>query len=152
MLPARQPRSARWGALLIAGALVLSVPAPALASGGANKMEKRMLNLVNNARKDHGLSPVRMGASMRKKARRHSVRMSNRGSLFHTSCLSCVSPKPYRSLGENVAMAGTVRRAHQNLMRSSAHRRIILCGCFKRVGIGVVRRNGRVWVTQRYWG
>lgn len=149
---ARRSLSARWGAFLLAGMLVLGIPSPALAAKGAPKLERRLLVLANRARDNHGLAPLRMGPGMRKKARKHSLHMARRQTLFHVDCLSCVSPKPYRALGENVAMGTKLRRIHRALMRSRSHRRNILCGCFKRAGTGVARGGGRIWVTQRFWG
>lgn len=149
---ARRSLSARWGALLLAGVLVLGIPSPALAAKAAPKLERRLLVLVNKARENHGLAPLRMGPGMRRKARKHSLRMARRRTLFHVDCLSCVSPKPYEAIGENVAMGSRLRQIHRALMRSPTHRRTILCGCFRRAGMGVARGGGRIWVTQRFWG
>jgi uncharacterized protein YkwD len=41
-------------------------------------------------------------------------------------------------VGENLAIASTVRSGHQSLMQSDSHRNTILDNEFRRVGIGVV--------------
>mgnify|MGYP001393192496 FL=1 len=45
---------------------------------------------------------------------------------------------PYTTVGENLAIASTVRSGHQSLMQSDSHRNTILDNEFRRVGIGVV--------------
>jgi uncharacterized protein YkwD len=37
-------------------------------------------------------------------------------------------------------------------MRSTVHRSNILRAGYRRIGIGVVRRNGRYWVTEIFYG
>jgi uncharacterized protein YkwD len=45
---------------------------------------------------------------------------------------------PYKTVGENLAIASTVRSGHQSLMQSDSHRKTILDNEFRYVGIGVV--------------
>ena len=45
---------------------------------------------------------------------------------------------PFTTVGENLAIASTVRSGHQSLMQSDSHRNTILDNEFRRVGIGVV--------------
>ena len=45
---------------------------------------------------------------------------------------------PFTTVGENLAIASTVRSGHQSLMQSESHRNTILDNEFRRVGIGVV--------------
>jgi uncharacterized protein YkwD len=45
---------------------------------------------------------------------------------------------PFTNVGENLAIASTIRSGHQSLMQSDSHRNTILDNEFRRVGIGVV--------------
>ena len=54
--------------------------------------------------------------------------------------------------GENVGMAGTVRRIHRLFMGSASHRSNILRSGFGHAGIGVVSKGGRVWATVMFYG
>jgi uncharacterized protein YkwD len=45
---------------------------------------------------------------------------------------------PFTNVGENLAIASTIRSGHQSLMMSDSHRNTILDNEFRRVGIGVV--------------
>ena len=45
---------------------------------------------------------------------------------------------PFTNVGENLAIASTIRSGHQSFMQSDSHRNTILDNEFRRVGIGVV--------------
>lgn len=138
-------------ALLASAVLVTPVATPE-AIAKPTPREKKLLQLVNKARRNQSVGPLRMKEDLRKKAHRHSVRMSKQGRIFHHSCLSCLPSGDWSAVGENVAKAKTLRKAHRALMRSSGHRANILCGCYKRAGMGVAKRAGWVYVTQIFLG
>ena len=76
--------------------------------------------------------------------------MAESGRLFH-SCLTCRRASGSSSaLAENVGVGDTLKAVHQALMASSSHRSNILSKAYNRVGVGVVRRGGRMWVTQLF--
>jgi hypothetical protein len=52
--------------------------------------------------------------------------------------------------GENVAFHENAEGAHRGLMNSPRHRDNILSPEFNAVGVGVVRRDGLLWVTQDF--
>lgn len=112
-----------------------------------------MLRLINRARAWRGIPKVKLWGKLTKKARKHSIHMAEEGAIFHSACLPCQSPNDnWRALGENVARAPWIRGVHKKLMRSAAHAANILCSCFKRVGLGIVRSSGQTYVTQLFWG
>lgn len=137
---------------LLASAFLSTPPATTQASAAPTAKETKLLQMVNAARAKHGVRALKMNEDLRKKAHRHSVRMSKQRRIFHHSCLSCLASGNWSRIGENVAKARTVRQAHQALMRSSAHRDNILCGCYRKAGMGVVKRAGWFYVTQIFLG
>ncbi len=138
-------------ALLLSAALVTAAAAPG--AEAATKAERRLFRMINAARADRGLSTLKLAPGITDSAHRHSKRMANKGRIFHHACLPCAFPqKTYRSLGENVGVGGGVKAVHRALMNSDGHRANILCTCFRKVGVGVVRRDGRSWVTEMFWG
>lgn len=140
-------------ALALAAALVASPMLAGRAEAKITGKERRLASIVNRARESRGLGPLKLNGKMTRKAHRHSVTMASHRTIFHSSCLTCHSPKPtMHAMGENVARAGGLKAAHRNLMRSSSHRNNILCSCYKAMGIGVVKRGGKVYVTQIFWG
>jgi hypothetical protein len=58
-----------------------------------------------------------------------------------------------RVIGENVAFAGTVRDAHENLMASPSHRGNIVSEKFTEIGLAVLTDEANhVWVTEVFSG
>ena len=117
--------------------------------------ERAMVRLVNRSRRNHGLSALRISWKLSRAAHRHSARMARRGRLYEHSCLSCLLNSydvKWRIGGENVGYGSTLRGIHRAMMRSNIHRSNILRSGYRRVGIGVVRRNGRYWVTEIFYG
>src|SRR5205807_176088 len=104
---------------------------------------------INLARERHGRKPLRISpARVASVPRRHNTRMARAGSLFH-SCLSCLLRRfGWSRVGENVGFSPTVRTMARAFMRSPPHRENVLCRCFTRIAVGVVRSGGRLWVTE----
>lgn len=137
---------------LIASALLSTPAATPEASAAPTAKERKVLELVNKARDNRELRTLSMDEKLRRKAHRHSVRMSKEGRIFHHSCLSCLASGDWNTIGENVAKAKTIQKAHRALMRSPGHRQNILCGCYRKAGMGVAKRGGWFYVTQIFLG
>ena len=112
-------------------------------------MERRGHGMVNAARSSHGLPGLRLSSALSKRAHRHSAHMAESGRLFH-SCLDCRRGSGSRALAENVGVGDTLKVVHRALMDSSSHRANILNKSYDRVGVGIVRRGGRTWITQLF--
>jgi uncharacterized protein YkwD len=136
---------------MAAGILVAGGPAASPVQATTTS-EEDLFALVNQARNNRDRPPLRLGQSLSHKAHRHSARMADAGSIFHHSCLSCLVLSDWDAIGENVGVGSTIRSVHRALMDSRAHRRNILSRAFTRVGVGVVRSGGRVWVTEIFLG
>ena len=121
-------------------------------------LEARMLELVNEERAASGLRPLAPDPESTEVARRHSADMFARGYFSH-STPEGLSPfdrmqegrVSFRTAGENLALAPTVRIAHDGLMNSPGHRANILRPEFGRVGIGIMDGGIRgIMVTQNF--
>jgi uncharacterized protein YkwD len=145
-------RTMACGATLVAvsSALLLTVGGTAPASA-ATRPEHKMFRLVNGDRRSHGIRTLRTSAVITKLARRHSRRMANQGTLFH-DCITCIMQRRgWSAIGENVGYGGTVRQINRLFMHSPPHRANILSTRYRRVGIGIVRARGLLWVTEIFF-
>ena len=138
--------------VLLAAVLMAALPTTAGAAS-PREMRRKLISLTNAARRNDGARPLDVKWRLSKDAIRHSRRMAERHSVYHTVDLyRHVRPWRPSVWGENVGMAGTVRRMHRLFMRSSGHRSNILRRGFSNIGVGVIRRGGRVWATVMFYG
>jgi uncharacterized protein YkwD len=108
-------------------------------------LEEQMLELVNRERTSRGLKPLAADPELTELARRHSADMFARGYFSHYTPEG-IDPFErmkeadvrFRTAGENLALAPTLRVAHTGLMNSPGHRANILDPRFGRVGIGIM--------------
>lgn len=132
-------------------ALGLGVAEPAADyAAAATGSEQTLIRLINRSRRSRGLRALKTSARLTRAAHRHSARMASRGYIYH-SCLSCLmnaSGVSWHWAGENVATGSKIGGVHRALMNSTVHRSNILKAGARRVGAGVVRRSGRLWVTE----
>jgi uncharacterized protein YkwD len=113
----------------------------------------KMLRLLNQTRRNHGLPTFRLNVQLSHNAWLHSKRMAERNQIFHTynlyDAVRAYSPSTW---GENVGKAAFLTRVRTLWMQSSGHRANILKARFRRIGIGVVKARGWVWVTTIFYG
>jgi uncharacterized protein YkwD len=121
-------------------------------------LEVKMLELLNEERRAHGLRPLHGDPEATAVARAHSIDMFARGYFSH---ITPEGEDPFARMrrgglrflaaGENLALARTLPMAHKGLMDSPGHRANILRPQFGRVGIGIVD-GGRygIMVTQKF--
>lgn len=131
-------------------ALVLATLIPTTSASAAcyspNRKEKRMARKINGARLN--LVNLRLDPELSKVAKVHTREMIRANTLHHTP-----SRKLRRrvtnwvTLGENVGVGSTIRSLHNAFMNSPAHRDNILYSTYRYVGVGAIKRNGRLWVT-----
>ena len=145
----------RFRRLLILGsvvALLASAWAPAQA-GSRSNYRARLLRMINDRRVHHDIRRLDINLKLSRYAKRHSAEMADRRRLFHTNDLySRVRAYRATAWGENVGVGGTLHRVVRAFMKSDAHRYNILNRRFAKTGIGVVKRGGRVWITQIFYG
>jgi hypothetical protein len=146
---ARRLRSHHLAPLALALALLVTLlpaPAPAHAAvdGGA---EGQFVSRLNQARAAAGLPALQVAGDLTAVARRHSERMAGQQSLHHNPNLGS-DVSGWQKVGENVGRGPSVGAIHDAFIGSPAHRANILGGDWTEVGVGVVVRDGELWVTQ----
>ena len=132
--------------LLVATLVAATALVGALPASASTTREARMLIKINHARADHGLRPLSVSPDLMAAAGGHTVAMAGARSLFHTA--SFTSLCCWDSIGENVGYGFTVRGLHHQLMHSAPHRANILDPRMRQVGVGIVKRDGALWVTE----
>jgi uncharacterized protein YkwD len=107
--------------------------------------------MINETRAASGLHLLGLSERLSRIAHRHSKQMATRGTVFH-SCLACeIGNDRWRKLGENVGMGGDYGSVQQRFLASAPHLANIMDPKYRRVGVGVVRLGGLVWVTQIFY-
>ena len=138
-------RIARRVLLALAGLVIV------VASSACTPQEEDAFRAVNTLRAANGMRWLDWNDGAYDKAVAWSNHMADEGRLSHSTLADGV-PAGWNRLGENVAYASTVAQAMQALEASAPHRANILNPAFTSVAIGVVERDGRVWVTEVFVG
>jgi cysteine-rich secretory family protein len=133
-----------------AGLLLVSAAGPAIAqSAGAATVERRMVELTNQARAAAGARPLQVDARLTTTSRDWSCRMAAARNLRHDPNFAASGAK-----GENVAWRSSGGpdvglQLHNQFMSSPGHRANLLNPRWTRLGIGYCAGNGH-WVTERF--
>jgi uncharacterized protein YkwD len=140
-------------AALVTGLTAL-VPSPATASFTNPRF--RMFRATNYTRLNHAVRRVEIHDWMSRQARKHSIAMATKGSLWHVTNPASYYLKGtnWSTWGENVGVTGgSVWDVQRAFMGSPAHRANILNTRFRRVAVGTYRdANGLLWVTIFFYG
>lgn len=131
-------------------ALVIALVVLVLA-GACSPQEADAFKATNALRDARGLRWLDWNEAAYDKAVAWSEHMADEGRLSHSE-LSDGVPAGWRRLGENVAYAGSVEQAMAALTASPGHLANMVNPAFTSVAIGVVERDGKVWVTQVFLG
>lgn len=138
----------RYITAILASVLLISlVPTPSASAAcySPTRPEKRFGRLINNAR---SATNLQLDPELSKAAKVHTKEMVRANSLHHTpSDVLRRRVTNWVELGENVGVGSTVTSLHQAFMDSTAHRDNILRSSYRYVGVGVVKKDGRMWVT-----
>lgn len=116
----------------------------------------QVISLINQARAQNDLTPLRKSAALTKLAENYAARMITGGFFSHTDPQTNEGPLQralregymYLAVGENLAAGQTsAEAAIEDWMSSEEHRRTILSAQWDEVGVGV-RTGGEYGV---YW-
>jgi uncharacterized protein YkwD len=143
---------ARLGVLLSL-VLLVGLVAPKHAEASTSPSERYMASLINRSRASHNRAALSLNSSLSNYARRWSATMAAKNRLYHNASLATwLQNWSWRILGENVGVGTSVRGLHVAFMNSPPHRANILDRRFRTVGVGIVVRDGRTWVTVIFRG
>jgi uncharacterized protein YkwD len=144
---------------LAIAALVLSqlclVPVSSVARGtnhsrcwDTKDTERAFIRRINRARERNGVTRLRSDPELGKASRSHTHGMAKQARLYHTPDGRLGRKVTnWTVLGENVGVGNNVGELHRAFMNSAGHRDNVLYRSYTYVGVGVVQRNDRMWVT-----
>jgi uncharacterized protein YkwD len=105
---------------------------------------RAVLEMMDTARASEQMHPLERDERLDALAQAHAEAMRQRGQAAHDAGAGSPSERvagaayPARSVGENVAQASSLARAHRILWNSPSHRGNLLDTSFDRVGVGIV--------------
>jgi hypothetical protein len=135
-------RLSAFAIAMVAALSVLGVATPAHASYAGS-----FVSSINAARRSAGRPALAFRSDLAYVAARHSQRMASKDSLYHNPNLGG-EVHNWQVVGENVGRGGDVASLHRAFMNSPAHRANILDRDYTEVGVGVVVKDGIMWVTE----
>lgn len=128
-----------------------------LAATRASSPEQQIFELLNQERDKAGVPKLQWDDRLAQAAREHSDRMVDWNAIGHQFPGEAGVADRIGSTGarftqsaENVAKSFTPEEAHAALMTSPGHRENILNAKYDAVGIGVVDRDGHLFVTEDF--
>ena len=115
--------------------------------------ERAFARRTNHARAEHGLPKLTLDPQLSKTATVHTTSMVSKKLLFHTTNSQFYSRVTnWSTLGENVGEGGGIISLQKAFIHSPEHRANILEMGYGHIGVGVVRKNGLIWVTVQFSG
>lgn len=135
---------------LFSAAAVLAFILIALPSSASalTSSEAKFVSLINQERKERGLSTLVVKGDLVAVARNHSARMAADGEIYHNSKLSKEVSGNWEKLGENVGKGPSVSSLHEAFMNSPTHKAIIIDKAYNQVGVGIVVKGETIYVTE----
>lgn len=139
-----------------AGAFLLTTLLPATAASAATDSpcykyrtaEREFARLTNAARAAAGKVSLHLDPELSRVARYHTREMVEKNLMYHTPFTKLGRRVTNWSfLGENIGLGATVEGLQNAFMSSPVHRDNILNSSFRHIGVGVIRKDGRMWVT-----
>lgn len=131
--------------------LVAGLLAPSFASAGCsrpNRSERAFAKKTNSSRADGGRNKLILDIELSKAAKAHTREMVRKNSLYHTPNETLKKRVTnWNELGENVGTGSSVSSLHTAFMKSTSHRENIMYSKWKYIGVGVLKADGRMWVT-----
>lgn len=136
--------------LVLVALILLSSLAP---SSGHFMHSHRLMIRTNTIRIYHAIRPLARSRTLARYARQHSRRMALKGRLFHSNLTRIgLHLNKWRVLGENVGVVAVGANILHSFMESSEHRANILNARYKKIGIGIYKYHGLLWVSQLFKG
>lgn len=149
----RQPIARTLAALfltIIASCWLTVTAAPASAAGiRATPAELTFVGLINADRRRSGLAPLSLSLDLTSVARTWSAAMADAGNISHNPQLGRQLGS-WITAGENVGYGGGAVQLHLAFMASPEHQANVLSRGYTQVGIGVVERDGTMYVTEDF--
>ena len=137
--------------LTLALSIVLAAVAPTAQATWHPRAE--MLSWMNKARDRQGAVELDSVRRLRDLANLHSRQMAYEGRIFHTEQLSArLRIVTWSVAGENVGVGPRLWALYEAFMKSDVHRANILERRFERVGIGLYKADGFIWITMIFIG
>ena len=136
----------------------LSGPAAGVGCAGEDlAAEKLLIGLIDQERTKQGIPPLQVDPRLTQAARKHTEVVTQHHALSHqfdgeAPLALRVSNEnlPSDKEAENVSFAPNAAADHGTMMNSSDHRANILNPDYNVVGVGAVRCNGGLWVTEDF--
>lgn len=118
---------------------IVALPASASASARQDRTETAILRAINSVRARHHLPQLRVSDALTRAADAHSAAMLRSGQFSHGAMNARLRRYTRsRAIGENLAWMSRCngRKVVSMWLNSAPHRRIMLAGRFKMVGVG----------------
>ena len=148
-----------WTAFVVVALILAGEAQPA----SLTRTESSLLTVMNQVRLAHGLQALRADGRLERAARSHSSKMLSAGVFFHGAFYARIRSVGVRAprVGENLAWGvGRTARARAIVrmwLASPGHRRNLLDGGYRLVGVGALRgsfsgRHGVLMITTDFAG
>jgi uncharacterized protein YkwD len=140
-------------AVALAGLLLFG--ASGIAVGRDLGPRRTMLGLTNEDRAAHDRDDLNFAARLARYAKDHSQAMARKGYLFHSSenqLRGALEGYNWEIGGENVGVGGSLESLEDAFMASKLHRENILRESYRHAAIGIIREDGRIWITVIFYG
>jgi uncharacterized protein YkwD len=144
-------------AAALACLLVLGLAGGSAAVGEERRVGPRrhMVALTNSDRARHDRHALRFNGRLSRYAKAHSQAMADAGYLFHSTgdqLLAALDGYNWQLGGENIGVGTTLEGLEQAFMASAPHRQNLLRRIYQRAAVGIVREDGRTWITVIFYG
>jgi len=125
----------------------LELPAYKLSDLKSEKdIEIEFYNLIALERESQDIDALELNQNLSEVALNYAFEMYTNGFWCHQNPLNGEKASdrvssigfPFKTVGENLAIASSIRSGHDSLMNSESHRNTILDNEYRRVGIGIV--------------
>lgn len=139
---------------LLASLFVVGFQPEVAEAATAGEIRDGLERRINQSRAAHGLRTIRVNLTTQQYAQSHADRMGDFNAMFHDTNLWGEVPNDAEWVAENVGYVWqgprAARRMHRAYMNSDGHRANILNPRATHMGIGVVKRDGKVWTVERF--
>jgi hypothetical protein len=135
---------------VVAGSVFSAAPAGAVELD-PSAIEQDFVARINGLRASQGLGQLSSdSAQLTSVARQWSESMAAAGGISHRPNLADVAPSNWIKLGENVGVGPDTETLHNAFVASPGHYKNLVDPGFTIVAVGVVVRDGRIFVTENF--